>query len=54
VLTFNLLPFPSIGPAYAIPKALSNAGITDADVDFYEINGVSPARSLICRRPAVN
>ncbi len=29
----------SIGPAYAIPKALHNAGITDADVDFYEING---------------
>jgi acetyl-CoA acetyltransferase len=51
VLKFSVFRFRSIGPAYAIPKALSNAGITDADVDFYEINGVSPARSLIPRRP---
>jgi hypothetical protein len=28
-----------IGPAFAIPKALKNAGLTDSDVDFYEING---------------
>jgi len=27
-----------VGPAYAIPKALKLAGITDKDVDFYEIN----------------
>lgn len=29
-----------IGPAFAIPKALKNAGgLTDKDIDFYEING---------------
>lgn len=28
-----------IGPAFAIPKALKNAGLTDSDIDFYEING---------------
>jgi len=27
-----------VGPAYAIPKALSKAGITIHDVDFFEIN----------------
>ncbi|GHJ85447.1 hypothetical protein NliqN6_1849 [Naganishia liquefaciens] len=27
-----------IGPAFAIPKALKNAGLTDRDIDFYEIN----------------
>ncbi|KAF5328248.1 hypothetical protein D9619_013401 [Psilocybe cf. subviscida] len=27
-----------VGPAYAIPRALQIAGISDADVDFYEIN----------------
>lgn len=32
-----------IGPAFAIPKALKNAGLTDKDVDFYEING-----ALLC------
>jgi len=31
----------SVGPAFAIPKALENAGITKDDVDFYEINEVS-------------
>jgi acetyl-CoA acyltransferase 1 len=31
----------SIGPAFAIPKALENAGISKDDVDFFEINEVS-------------
>jgi len=27
-----------IGPAYAIPKALAKAGLTDSDISIYEIN----------------
>ncbi len=27
-----------VGPAYAIPRVLELAGISQADVDFYEIN----------------
>jgi acetyl-CoA acyltransferase 1 len=36
-----------IGPAFAIPKALKNAGLTDSDVDFYEINGALLARLVV-------
>jgi acetyl-CoA acyltransferase 1 len=27
-----------VGPAYAIPKVLQNAGLSKEDIDFYEIN----------------
>lgn len=33
-------------PALAIPKAIKNAGITEADVDFYEINEAFSAVAL--------
>lgn len=33
-----LLTFNSVGPAYAIPKALKLAGLELSDVDFFEIN----------------
>jgi acetyl-CoA acyltransferase 1 len=35
-----------IGPAFAIPKALKNAGLTDKDIDFYEINGAFAPSSV--------
>ena len=37
----------SIGPAFAIPKVLTKAGITKDDVDFFEINEVSKSCTLL-------
>ncbi|KAG9026837.1 3-ketoacyl-CoA thiolase with broad chain length specificity [Tulasnella sp. JGI-2019a] len=35
-----------VGPAYAIPKALAKAGITVADVDFWEVCSTASDKSL--------
>jgi len=37
-----------IGPAYAIPKALKQAGITKDDVDVFEINEAFASQTLYC------
>jgi acetyl-CoA acyltransferase 1 len=37
----------SIGPAFAIPKALEKAGITKDDVDFYEINEAFASQAVM-------
>ena len=39
-----------IGPIYAIPKALKNAGITAEDVDLWEINEAFASQALVCIR----
>jgi acetyl-CoA acyltransferase 1 len=36
-----------VGPAYAIPKALSNAGIELSDVDFFEINEAFASQAVM-------
>lgn len=35
-----------VGPLYAIPKALANAGLTKEDVDFFEINEAFASQAL--------
>jgi len=37
----------SIGPAFAIPKALEKAGISKDDVDFYEINEAFASQAVM-------
>ena len=37
----------SIGPAFAIPKALSKAGISTSDVDFFEINEAFASQAVM-------
>ncbi|HPE16507.1 MAG TPA: thiolase family protein [Oscillospiraceae bacterium] len=39
-----------IGPAYAVPKAIKEAGLTPADIDYYEINEAFAAQFLACNR----
>jgi acetyl-CoA acyltransferase 2 len=39
-----------IGPAYAIPKALADAGITPNDVDLYDINEAFAPQWLACQK----
>jgi len=39
-----------IGPAYAIPQALSRAGLTPADVDLYDINEAFAPQWLACQK----
>jgi len=39
-----------IGPAKAIPKALSKAGISVADVDLFEINEAFASQAIYCAR----
>ena len=39
-----------IGPAFVIPKALAEAGLTDSDIDYYEINEAFAAQFLACNR----
>ncbi|TFK18223.1 acetyl-CoA acetyl transferase [Coprinopsis marcescibilis] len=36
-----------VGPAYAIPRALQVAGITQADVDFFEINEAFASQAIM-------
>jgi len=36
-----------VGPAYAIPKVLSKAGISKDDVDFYEINEAFASQAIM-------
>ena len=37
----------SVGPAFAIPKALAKAGISKDDVDFYEINEAFASQAVM-------
>lgn len=39
-----------IGPVYAIPKAISGAGLTREDIDYYEINEAFAAQVIPCLR----
>jgi len=39
-----------VGPAYAIPLAFKNSGITDDDVDLYEINEAFASMLVYCVR----
>jgi len=39
-----------VGPRYAIPKALEQAGLTIDDIDIYEINEVFASQALYCIR----
>lgn len=39
-----------IGPAYAIPKALENAGMKLEDIDLIEINEAFASQTLACQR----
>lgn len=39
-----------IGPVYAIPKAIKEAGLTEADIDYYEINEAFAAQFIACNR----
>lgn len=39
-----------IGPVYAIPKAIAKAGLTEKDIDYYEINEAFAAQFLACNR----
>ena len=39
-----------IGPAYAIPKAIKEAGLTENDIDYYEINEAFAAQFIACNR----
>jgi len=36
-----------VGPAYAIPKVLSKAGLSKDDVDFYEINEAFASQAIM-------
>jgi len=36
-----------VGPAFAIPKVLSKAGITKEDVDLYEINEAFASQAVM-------
>jgi acetyl-CoA acyltransferase len=35
-----------VGPIYAVPKALKEAGLTPADIDYYELNEAFASQSL--------
>ncbi|CAK5279408.1 unnamed protein product [Mycena citricolor] len=35
-----------VGPAYAIPKVLEKTGLSDSDIDFYEINEAFASQAL--------
>lgn len=37
-----------VGPAYAIPKVLAQAGLSKDDIDFYEINEAFASQSVYC------
>lgn len=37
-----------IGPAYAIPKALAQAGLSTEDIDLYEINEAFASQAVYC------
>lgn len=39
-----------IGPVYAIPKAIYDAGLAKKDIDYYEINEAFAAQFLACNR----
>ena len=39
-----------IGPAYAVPKAIKYAGLTEKDIDYYEINEAFAAQFLAVNR----
>lgn len=39
-----------IGPAYVIPKAIEEAGLTPDDIDYYEINEAFAAQFIACNR----
>ena len=39
-----------VGPLYAIPKALEQAGLTVDDIDIYEINEAFASQALYCIR----
>lgn len=39
-----------IGPAYSIPKAIRQAGLTPEDIDYYEINEAFAAQFIACNR----
>jgi len=42
--------FMGMGPYYAIPKALANAGLKMEEIDFFEINEAFAAQTLGCQR----
>lgn len=35
-----------VGPIYAVPKALKEAGLNQADIDYYELNEAFASQSL--------
>lgn len=37
-----------VGPAYAIPKVLEMTGLTEDDIDFYEINEAFASQAIYC------
>lgn len=39
-----------IGPTYAVPMAIREAGLTAADIDYYEINEAFAAQFLACNK----
>ena len=39
-----------IGPAFAVPKAIAAAGLTEKDIDYYEINEAFAAQFLAVNR----
>lgn len=39
-----------VGPIYAIPKAIEDAGLKQADIDYYEINEAFAAQVVPCLR----
>ncbi|GAV52716.1 hypothetical protein ZYGR_0AG07070 [Zygosaccharomyces rouxii] len=39
-----------VGPAYAIPRVLKDAGLTVSDIDIFEINEAFAAQALYCVR----
>ena len=39
-----------IGPVYAVPKAIEAAGLTNKDIDYYELNEAFAAQFLACSR----
>ena len=47
--TFLIVPpkIMGVGPAYAIPKVLTKAGISKEDVDIYEINEAFASQALM-------
>ena len=42
-----------VGPIYAVPKALKEAGLNQADIDYYELNEAFASQSLAVIRELV-